>query len=593
MKKTGANNSRPGGSTRQVVRSSSAASSAPRRTSSSSRASSNKSTGKKKKTPAWVPVVIAAAVLVAGGIGGAVLWKTGFFETKYDITMADGSVVAMTESEIREALITDKFYDGIIIDNISVAGMTKDEALSAVLANQPEAPIDIDISLNLDDEILPLDLSSLPITNNAGEVIDEAYKFLRPTGEEEISVLVDMYNQREALKTNPVNYNSAYTLHSEEIATIVHGALDPYDHEAIEAAITGFNQETCQFEYTPSEEGYTVDIEKAVNDVKELLDSSTYVGIIDVDAEVAVPTLTTAMILEEFGRITSTSTTTTANENRNHNIRITADKINGLCLMPGESFSFNDVVGPRNASTGYREAGVIVNGKSETDFGGGICQVSTTLYQSVIKSDLRIIERHQHQWPSSYAEPGTDAAVDWGSQDFAFSNSSEYPIYIIAGWNPNNSQITVEIYGHLFPNGEYLTFHGQAVSRSSAGTEYIQNTSLPVGTRNTLRGSHDGVTANSWVIRYDANGNEISRTDLAPTVYGAISAQIEVGTLQPDGTQAQFNPSTGAVTVTSSATPTPAPGGDTQPAGGGDTNPTDPPPPPPTDPTDPPAEGGD
>lgn len=550
MKKTGANNSksvRPGNSVRSSSRT---ASSTPSRVPAKS--SSTRKSKKSKKSP-LIPVAIVAAVLAVVGIAGVVVWKMGLFETKYDLTNADGTVVQMTETELRNSLNTEGFVEGIVIDSTNVSGMSLDAGLAAVIANQPAAPLDIDIQLNLDDELIPLDLSSLPITNNAEEVANEAFNYLKPTGNEDVNALIELYNQREALKKSPVIFNTAYTLHSDEISTLVHGVLDSYVHEAVEAEITGFNVEACRFEYTPSEEGYTIDIDQTIADVKALLDSSTYVGIVDVTAEVEEPTLTSELIEAEFGKVSSSSSTTSAVANRNHNINITCERINGLVIEAGDYFSFNEFIGQRTAANGYREAGVIVDGRSETDFGGGICQVSTMIYQSAVKANLEINQRQPHMWPSSYADDGTDAAVDWPAQDLKFTNTSGYPIILIANWNSSNSVVTVEIYGHMLPDGQYITIEGQRTGTTPAGTTYVQNTSMPVGSTNTVRGSHPGVTARAWAVWHDANGNEIDRVEMMSSVYPVIPAIIEVGTLQADGTQAQFDASTGTVTPTYTA----------------------------------------
>lgn len=582
MKKTGANNSRnsrPGSAARQGVRStsSSRSSSSNRSTTSSSKKTSSKK--KAKKTPI-VPIVVAAAALVIAGVGGGYLWKTGYFTTKYDVTMADGQVMQLTEEEIRAALAGDTFVDGVYIDGINVSGMTKDAALQAVIAAQPAAPISMDISLNLDDEIIPLDLSSLPISNNANEVVDEAFNLLKPTGNEDINALVELYQQREALKATPAQFTTAYTLNSDELSPLVHGALDSYVHEAVEAELTGFDVENCVFEYVPSENGYTVDIEKAINDVKAMLDAGTYAGIVDVDAEVDEPEFTTEIIESEFGRVSSSSSTTTAVANRNHNINITCERINGLVIEAGSYFSFNEFIGQRTAANGYREAGVIVDGRSETDFGGGICQVSTMIYQSAVKANLEINQSQPHMWPSSYADVGTDAAVDWPAQDLKFTNTSGYPIILIANWNPNNSVVTVEIYGHLLPDGQYITIDFERTGSTPAGTTYVQNTSMPVGQTNQVRGSHNGVTARAWAVWHDADGNEINRVEMRPSNYPVIPTIIEVGTLQPDGTQAGFDAATGTVTPTYVAPEETQPSETTPPTegGGSDPAPVDPPP---------------
>lgn len=516
-----------------------------RKTSSSPRSSAPKK--RRRKAPVGTGLLVVVLIIAALAGAGFYLYKTGFFDPRYEITLADGTTEKVTANKLRQILSTDTFIDGIIINGVDVSGMSKEQALETLRPNQPAEPT-LDISLDLDGVVYPLDLSPLPLTSTLDSVVDEAYNYLRLTGNEDDQTLVDIYNSRQALINNPVSYNSAYTLSTDAVGQIVTDVLADSTSVAQDAVITGFNPESGTFSYTPSSRGYEINLETAVGDVTSLLESGVYEGVVPVVAQVTEPSLTTEMIQNEFGLIASSTSQTTANANRNHNISITCEKINGLILENGETFSFNGFIGERTAASGYEVAGVIENGQSAQAYGGGICQVSSMIYQSVIKSDLEVVERHPHMWPSTYATVGTDAAVDWGNQDFSFTNNSGYPIALSAYWDPSTSYVTVAIYGHLLPDGEYILFEGETISTNPAGVAYIANGDLPVGTTNSLRAAHDGVTAASYQIWMDADGNEIRRVELPNSYYSTISAQIEVGTLNPDGTQATLDANTGALT---------------------------------------------
>ncbi len=513
------------------------------------------SKSKKKGNSGGVAAVILVLLLAVGG-AGFYAYKTGFFAPKYEISV-NGEVLKVSENDLRERLTTTNIVDGVIIDGINVSGMSREQAIEVLRANQPPMPA-LDISLSVGGNIYPLDLSSLTLTYNLEEIVDQACAYLKLTGNEDGQTLVSIYNQREAIKVNPVNYNTAYTLSTDGISTIVTNVLSSISTEAQDAAFTGFNPETCQFEYTPSVTGYQVDFNQAAADVDSLLSSGTYQGVVEVAASTVVPSFTTEMIQNDFGLIASSSSTTTTNNNRNHNIRITCEKINGLYLLPGESFSFNRFIGERTAASGYEVAGVIENGQSAQAYGGGICQVSSMIYQSVIKSDLEVVERHVHMWPSTYAEAGTDAAVDWPDQDFSFRNNTDYPVAVTAYWNIDTRVITVNIYGRLLPDGQYIEFDGETTATRTAGTNYIPNASMPVGQTNQVRPAHNGVTAYGYQIWMDANGNEIRRVELPVSYYSTINAQIEVGVLNPDGSNAVLNTETGELSGVVDA-PAPAP----------------------------------
>ena len=130
-------------------------------------------------------------------------------------------------------------------------------------------------------------------------------------------------------------------------------------------------------------------------------------------------------ILSEF------STRYVNNPNRTTNLRIAANKINGTVLMPGEVFSYNKTVGERTISAGYKDAAMYVNGETVDGLGGGICQVTSTLYEATLYANLEIVERANHQFVTSYLGPGLDATVVWGLTDFQFKNNRNYPIKII------------------------------------------------------------------------------------------------------------------------------------------------------------------
>lgn len=530
----------------------------------------SKKKSSKKKTPIYIAA--AVAVIAVAAIVGIIIAGSGMgklknkSEKKYTIvnsegvtlTNPDGSPMELTEAELRAAFAGDTFPQGIIINGIDVSGKTKDEARALIQAQDTTSAaelsgITIDVNLELDGKLLPIDATNFELASNMDEILDEAMNKVTPPADASVEVLIAYYATLQEIKTTPAVYTTAYTVKTDNISTTVHGMLDNLSNEAVDATVTGFNTNTLQFTYTDSSNGYVIDIDKAVDDVKALFDSGVYTGTIAVDADITEPALTTAMLQNEFGLIASSTSDTTTNNNRNHNIKITCEKIDGLVLQPGETFSFNGFIGQRTAAAGYLEAGTIQGNKIEQDFGGGICQVSSMIYQSVIKSDLKIEERHPHRWPSTYAVAGTDAAVDWGSQDFSFTNNTEYPIALHAVYDNDNYKITVAVYGHQFPDGQYIDFVGETISTTPAGTTYVANDDLPVGSTNTTSG-HNGVTAKAYQIWYDANGNEIKKVELENTYYATIPTTIEVGTLNPDGTHATLDTSTGELSGVSETT---------------------------------------
>ena len=194
----------------------------------------------------------------------------------------------------------------------------------------------------------------------------------------------------------------------------------------------------------PDETG--IDFQESVDTVKEQINSEKkdeyVIPLKYTRANITVNDLGTDAFPDQLA---TTSTAYVNNPNRTTNLRLAANKINGTVLMPGETFSYNTIVGERTIAAGYRNAAIYENGQVVDGLGGGICQVSTTLYNSVLKTDLEIVERTNHMFLATYAPGGLDATVAYGSLDFKFKNNRNYPIKVVA--TVENGYCTVQIYG--------------------------------------------------------------------------------------------------------------------------------------------------
>lgn len=160
------------------------------------------------------------------------------------------------------------------------------------------------------------------------------------------------------------------------------------------------------------------------------------------------PNVTTNMIgTEAFPDLLSSYSTNYAASNRNRttNLILAANKINGTVIMPGETFSYNKVVGARTIAAGYKEAPIYVSGEVVDGVGGGICQITTTLYNAVVYANLEIVQRTNHQFVPSYAPASRDATVVYGSIDFQFKNNRAYPIKLVC--SVSGGVATFQIFG--------------------------------------------------------------------------------------------------------------------------------------------------
>ena len=220
----------------------------------------------------------------------------------------------------------------------------------------------------------------------------------------------------------------------------------------------------------PSENG--LDFGISLDDAKKLLEQEQDEYIIPL--KILYPNITTNMIgTEAFPDLLSSFSTkySASNTNRTTNLILASNKINGTVIMPGETFSYNKVVGERTIAAGYKEAPIYVNGKVENGLGGGICQITTTLYNAVLYSNLEIIERSNHQFIPSYSNASRDATVVYGAIDFKFKNNRDYPIKIIT--SVSNGIATCKIFG-LKSSNDYEVQITSRITSTTSNAIYSQ-----------------------------------------------------------------------------------------------------------------------
>ena len=218
-----------------------------------------------------------------------------------------------------------------------------------------------------------------------------------------------------------------------------------------------------------------------------------------------------------------------SNVNRTTNLRLAANKINGTVLLPGEEFSYNKTVGERTIAAGFKEAAIFSGGKVVDGLGGGICQISTTLYDAVVKANLEVTERRNHQFVTSYAPAGQDATVVWGSQDFKFKNTREYPIRITA--SVANGVATVQVWG-VKEDVEYdITIETKRTATIAYKIQYIQDPALPAGEQKVVQEGSNGRKVEAYKVTR-LNGKVVSTTLLSKDTYNPMNKIVRVGTGQ-------------------------------------------------------------
>ena len=254
--------------------------------------------------------------------------------------------------------------------------------------------------------------------------------------------------------------------------------------------------------------GSSIDVKKGEEGVKINRDEfrkAIYDAIkpnVDVTVKVPIESVTPEITSDELSRIDGIIGTYRTNfspnvEGRNENIRLSAQYMNNYLLMPGEVFSYNKVTRLKTVSNGYKNATVIVNGEIEEGLGGGVCQVSSTLYNSVLYSGLEIVQRRPHSIPSSYVNYGRDAVVSDNAIDFKFKNNYDFPVYLKT--YVGSSSVTVTIYGNTGSVPE-IDIISNVVSVKPRAVKYIDDPNLEKGKEVVKTKGRDEIRSETYVV---------------------------------------------------------------------------------------------
>ena len=273
-----------------------------------------------------------------------------------------------------------------------------------------------------------------------------------------------------------------------------------------------------------------------------------------VDAKVVMPSKTTEVLKSKLFNSTLASYSTTYSTgavNRASNVALAASKINGTVLKPGDTFSYNETIGDTTLANGYKVAPVFENGKTSQGVGGGVCQVSSTLYSAVLYADLKVVERRNHSLTVAYVPKGQDATVSYGAIDFKFANDTEYPIKIAA--STGGGTVTVSIIGTKHEPERTVKLSHSIVSTIQPVTNETNDASLPAGTRKVTVAGKTGYVVDTYKTVYE-NGKEISSGKITRSSYRMTPTEVTVGTKEEAPVYVVPSPA-----PTDSAPPTSAP----------------------------------
>ncbi|NPV71489.1 MAG: hypothetical protein HPY55_12725 [Firmicutes bacterium] len=223
-------------------------------------------------------------------------------------------------------------------------------------------------------------------------------------------------------------------------------------------------------------------------------------------------------------KISSFSTAHNKDNDRTDNIRLAALKLDNYMLAPGEVFSFNDVVGPRNAEDGYKETPVYWRNEVRKGLGGGVCQLSTTLYNVVLLANLEVVERHSHSLTVDYVPLGRDAAVSYGEVDFKFRNNT--PNYVLLKSSVSGGKVNISMFGDLDGDPK-VAIKTEVLKKVEFGEETVQDPRMPKGQVKVREGKPGYVVRSERLVYVD--GKQVSKELLGVSRYFPLSKQIKLG----------------------------------------------------------------
>lgn len=334
----------------------------------------------------------------------------------------------------KKYIYTNVIAKNIFIEGIDVSNLTKEEAINYVNENV----ILGELQLNYNGETNVISPDEIDLKYNTSEVVDEAYHYTKTDSYfENVKRFFDLNKNSKNLEIKSL-YNENKL--SEKIQNI----SDSINVDMKNAKV--YISDSGNISVSSATIGKELDIASTKESIYDAIKNKDYKSI-DLKVNIKEPKISTEavksvnILLAEFSTKFSTK-----DSNRVTNVVLSAKATSDVLLMPGEEFSYNNLTGKRTASNGYKDAPVIINGKLEQDVGGGVCQVSSTLFNSVLYSGLDVTSRRNHSLKSSYVSIGRDAMVSDGGSDFRFKNPYSHPVYIKN--TVSNGVITSKIYGN-------------------------------------------------------------------------------------------------------------------------------------------------
>ena len=413
--------------------------------------------------------------------------------------------------------------EGVSIEGIDVSGYSQTQ-IRQVVDDYLSQYDGTKFTLTAADKSLEVDCSQLGFSALNADVADRAFNY----GNE--GNLLERFEAQKNIATGKgKDFSIALTC---DVGTVKE-FLKAHDSELSTPAVNGsLKRENGSFTYVDGQTGTSVKINKSAVAVAEFVtnDWDGKDATIELVTKVEEPEGSKETLSKVKDLLGSFSTDFhTSSAARAQNVKNGASKIDGTVLYPGEEFSVATALNPMTAENGYALAASYENGTTVETYGGGICQVSTTLYNAVMRAELEIVTRSAHSMIVSYVKPSMDAAIAGDSKDFVFKNNQEYPVYI-EGYT-NGGMIYFNVFGvETRDPSRSVEFESEILSQTDPIAVFEAAGDQPVGTVVKTSGSaHTGYTARLWKVVYE-NGTEVSRDVYNNSKYRVTNNIYAVGT---------------------------------------------------------------
>lgn len=409
---------------------------------------------------------------------------------------------------------------GLSVGDRSLEGLTLDEALETVSAYVDEL-LARPVILEAGEVSASATAGELGVVwSNEAEVTQEVSRY-------ENSNLLERYMMTEDLAQEPVSIPVVTEVSPGSVEQFIAAELKDVGQPAQDALI---RRENGEFIITPEVTGYEVDVEATSQALREALGQGLEQEIrVTAEAKETVPKVTAAQ-LETIQDVLGTFSTdfSSSGAARSTNLTVGAGKINGHVLMPGETLSGYECLQPFTTANGYKAAASYENGRVVDSIGGGVCQISTTLYNASLLAELEITQRQNHSMTVGYVKPSQDAAIAGTYKDLKVTNPYDTPIYV-EGYTKGRT-LTFTIYGQeTRPENRTIRFQSETLQTISPGApKEVTNASLAPGARVQIQSAHTGLKSRLWKI-VSVDGVEQERTIVSSDTYNASPAIVQVG----------------------------------------------------------------